>query len=115
MDQITTAFDEVWQKYGQVFDDNMKIHQTVYPDEGHQALKAQIDEVLERFNERITILDNLMTQYDTSNFIKTTSQRPFTTGITDMMGRKCQHKNNVHKGFYLYQYDDGTIKKKIVK
>lgn len=115
MDQITTAFDEVWQKYGQVFDENMKIHQTVYPDEGHQALKAQIDEVLERFNERITILDNLMTQYDTSNLIKTTSQRPFTTGITDMMGRKCQHKNNVPKGFYLYQYDDGTIKKKIVK
>ena len=115
MNQITTAFDEVWQKYGQVFDENMKIHQTVYPNEGHQDLKSQIDEVIERFNERITILDNLMAQYDSYNLIKITSQKTIMTGITDMMGHSYQYKNNMPKGLYIYQYNDGTIKKKIVQ
>ena len=56
-----------------------------------------------------------MAQYDSYNLIKITSQKPIMTGITDMMGHSYQYKNNMPKGLYIYQYNDGTIKKKIVQ
>ena len=115
MTQIIRSFDEVWQKYGDVFDENMKIHQTIYPNEGHQDLKSQINEVIDKFNKRIALLDNLMLQYESFSDIQSTSQKPTILGITDYMGHRYQNRNNMPRGLYIYQYNDGTIKKRVIK
>lgn len=111
MNDITTSFEEVWQKYDSVFDESMKIHQTKYPDEGQQILREQIDEVIGKFNERIAILDELMHQYDAFTSIQNTIQESRITIITDLMGRKYQHQQGVPHGLYIYKYNNGKTKK----
>jgi hypothetical protein len=111
MNSITTSFEEVWQKYGGIFDESMKVHQTKYPYEGQQTLRQQIDEILGKFNERIAILDELMHQYDGSTSIEKTHQERQIITITDLMGRQYKNKRNMPHGLYIYHYNNGRTKK----
>lgn len=111
MNSITTSFEEVWQKYGGIFDESMKVHQTKYPYEGQNILREQIDEVIALFNERITILDELMHQYDHFSNIQNTYQKQQIVTITDLIGRRYQHQQNISQGLYIFKYNDGSIKK----
>jgi len=64
IDNIKNYLEEVYTKYKDVFDENMAIHNTKYPNEGVNTFHSQISEVKEKLIERIALLDNLMKQYD---------------------------------------------------
>ncbi len=105
LNDIQSEFDEVWEKYGDVFDKSMAIHRTKYPYEGRQSLRSQINEVIDKLHKRVNILDGLMKQYD-----------DLTTGVADMTYRNCDEANtyidllgrrilgsqHLGKGIYIY-------------
>lgn len=114
---IQEGFDEVWNKYGDVFDESMKIHQTKYPSEGHQSFKSQIDEVITKLTERIYLLDELMKQYNQTDDIIIALQENHLEGITDIIGR-CYNTTDIHQlpqGIYILHYNSQKSKKIVVR
>jgi hypothetical protein len=69
IDDIQNNLEEVYTKYKDVFDENMAIHNTKYPNEGMNTFLSQISEVKEKLIERIVLLDDLMKQYDDKTVI----------------------------------------------
>ena len=69
IDIIQSYLEEVYIKYKDVFDENMAIHNTKYPNENMNTFQSQISEVKEKLIERIAIMDNLMKQYDDQTVI----------------------------------------------
>lgn len=69
IDNIQSYLEEVYIKYKDVFDENMAIHNTKYPNENMNTFQSQISEVKEKLIERIAIMDNLMKQYDDQTVI----------------------------------------------
>ena len=105
LNDIQVEFDKVWEKYGDVFDKSTALHRTKYPNECRNSLREQIDEVIDKLQGRIAMLDELMKQYDKT-----------TTGIDDiayrdedartyfdLTGRKVQSTRHLDKGIYLYK------------
>lgn len=114
---IQEYFDEVWKKYGDSFDENMKIHQTKYPTEGQQGFHSQIEEVIEKLTERIYLLDELMKQYKQTDDINIALQENYMISITDIIGHH-YHTTDIHQlpqGIYILQYNDQKSKKIIVR
>lgn len=69
IDNIQSYLEEVYIKYKDVFDENMAIHNTKYPNDNMNTFQSQISEVKEKLIERIAIMDNLMKQYDDQTVI----------------------------------------------
>ena len=69
IDNIQIYLEQVYVKYKDVFDENMAIHNTKYPNENMNTFQSQISEVKEKLIERIAIMDNLMKQYDDQTVI----------------------------------------------
>ena len=91
----------------------MKLHQTVYPNEGHQLFQSQIEEVIEKFTQRIYILDELMKQYEGTNHIDNIPSDVSTTSIFDIQGRHYHtvDVNTLPKGVYILQNHQQKSKK----
>ena len=105
LSDIQSGFSQIWDKYGAVFDKSMKLHQTVYPNEGHQLFQSQIEEVIEKLTQRIYILDELMKQYEGTNHIDNIPSDVSTTSIFDIQGRHYHtvDVNTLPKGVYILQ------------
>lgn len=109
IEDFNAGMDALWEKYGNVFDQNMAIHKTKYPNEGMNTFEEQINEVKEKMTERISVLDELIKEYDYStNIIDIKSKRNILNYI-NIQG--CKVKPNKGKGFYIIQDKDGTYHK----
>ena len=117
LSDIQSGFDEIWNKYGDVFDESMKLHQTIYPNEGRQSFRSQIDEVIEKLTNRVYLLDNLMTQYGYTDNISITSDDSSLMDITDIYGRPLNSTdiNRLSKGMYIFRYVNQNNKKVMIK
>ena len=118
IDNIQSNLEEVYIKYKDVFDENMSIHNTKYPNEGMNTFQSQISEVKEKLIERITILDYLMKQYDNNTAIlEKKDETRFTDYFIDIQGRRI-NKNNQHcifNGLYIIQDKDGNYHKILLR
>lgn len=116
--RIREELERIWDKYGDIFDESMKIHQTKYPNEGHQSFKSQIEEVEEKIYKRIEIVDSLMSTEIYTNHINTVVNGNTTnTHITDLLGRKFQHSTvqKLPKGIYILHNHKGLNQKIIIR
>lgn len=87
--KLNEELDSFWTKYGSTFDYNMQLHQQLYPYEGRNTLKEQVDEIKEKMAQRISTVDRLVndniTVYPALHANKENSNH-----ITDLQGR-CYH------------------------
>lgn len=61
LSQFKDSMNVIKLRYADIFDRNMKIHQTKYPTEGTNSFANQVDEVIEKIADRISILEQLIT------------------------------------------------------
>lgn len=118
LSNIQSGFDEIWNKYGDTFDESMKLHQTIYSGEGHQSFRSQIDEVMEKLTKRIYLLDELMTQYGYTNGVSNASENNASLkDINDIYGRPLNTTDikKLPKGMYILRYLNKQNKKIIIK
>ena len=89
LSRIQEEFDKVWNKYGEVFDASMAIHKTKYTNEGKTNFKTQIDEAVNKLNERVSVIDELMQEYEEASNITDTKKGCHFTANTfvDLQGR----------------------------
>ena len=113
LEDLQTGLNNFLEKYKNVFDESMKLHQTKYPDEGKETLGFQVNEVLEKLIQRITTLDILMTQYGYSNNINKLYNNAYLINIVDLQGNSVKTIDFHHlmPGIYIFKYNDGTNKK----
>ena len=112
--KLHKGLDDLENRYGEVFDESMALHQTKYPTEGHQPFASQIAEVREKLDKRVMVLDSLMLQSGYTNVIN--DMLCFDSEVdyfTDVCGRNHYQKNrqNLSKGVYVIHYVDGKRKK----
>ena len=112
---IESGIEEVWQAYGPLFDPSMAIHRTVYPNEGKNDFRSQLDEIQQKLMERLRLLDRLMEELESS------VQHPVESGnilsITNMAGYKIKPAG-IHRlpaGIYLVTYSGSGTKKLLVR
>lgn len=113
---LKNNLDEFLRKYENVFDENIKLHQTKFPNEGKENLKFQVNEVMEQLTNRIAILDVLMTQYGYTNNINKNSCKVYLIDIFNIYG-KSMKSIDFHlftPGIYIFKYSDGTKKKILI-
>ena len=114
LQDIETGMEEVWTKYGDVFDESMAIHKSKYEWEGMNTLRSQIDEVKSKLKDRILLLDPLMEQLENSTAVtvQTGSQtRQHAVRISDLQGKI--YIQRPEKGIFIYQFSDGSRRKVI--
>lgn len=107
--EFNAGMDALWEKYGNVFDQNMAIHKTKYPNEGMNTFDEQINEVKEKMTERISVLDELIKEYDHSTIIIDIKNNKNMINYINIQG--CKVKPNKGKGLYIIQDKDGTYHK----
>ena len=111
-ERIQNELKQVWNQYGEVFDESMKLHQTKYPSEGHQSFISQIEEVKEKLYRRIEIVDSLMlTDFNVNCINHPIYNSRSNTYLIDMQGRKHQQTpyQRLTKGIYIYHGENKTI------
>ena len=94
-DYLHQEFQSAKDKYGEVFDESMKLHQTKYPNEGKQSFNDQIDEVEEKLAQRIIFIDNYVSSQQ-GNLL-----------FYNMNGQHIQ-PSNLHKGLFIKVNEKGT-------
>ena len=112
--ELENRFDDFLNKYQYVFDESMKLHQTKYPGEGKATLVFQVDEMLQKINQRITTLDELMTQYGYSSHIgNIAAEQARLTDIVNMQGMsmKTADSRQLKPEIYIFRFSDGQNKK----
>lgn len=112
--EIKNSFDKFLDKYQYVFDESIKLHQTIYPGEGKETLSFQVNEVLEKLNQRIALLDVLMTQYgysDNVNSIK--NNNAHLINIVNLQGYSVKNidYHRLTPGIYIFKFSDGHHRK----
>ena len=102
--------------YSESFDKSMKIHQTKYPNEGHQSFASQMDEIMEKMEKRVEIVDSIITKTIILSSINKISEKASLTGITDYKGNSFNISNSkqLPQGVYLFKYSDGHIRKVVI-
>ena len=67
----------------------MAIHKTKYTNEGKTNFKTQIDEAVNKLNERVSVIDELMQEYEEASNITDTKKGCHFTANTfvDLQGR----------------------------
>ena len=111
-ERIQNELKQVWNQYGEVFDESMKLHQTKYSSEGRQSFISQIVEVKEKLYRRIEIVDSLMlTDFNVNCINHPIYNNRSNTYLIDMQGRK--HQQTPHqrlpKGIYIYHGENKKI------
>ena len=114
LNELKIYFDEFLYKYKNVFDESIKLHQTIYPGEGKQTVSFQVNEILEKFTQRIALLDVLITQYgysDDVNSIKNNNAQLI--DIVNLQGNsvKTIDFHCLPSGVYIFKYSDGQYRK----
>lgn len=89
MEQIQSGMEEVRSKYGNIFDRNMEIHQSKFTGEGINKFNDQINELLDKIENRINYISTDIKNIGTYNNIDR---------IYDLNGK---HITAPHKGIYI--------------
>ncbi len=92
LSEIKINFDDVWSKYNYSFDDNMKIHQTKFANEGMNSLRSQIDEIISKMTKRINTLDGLLS----STAIHAITRQNINNNIYNLKGQRIKDKKNIY-------------------
>lgn len=116
LDNIVKDFDALTDIYGNSLDESMALHKTVYPNECKNSLQSQINELTEKVEKRISVMDSLTTQLYESTGIRPapTSKDSHPVSIFDIYGRKYTVGIDIKaqpKGVYIIKYSDGTSRK----
>ena len=88
INDIRKGMEQVKSTYGEVFDRNMEIHQSIFPGEGQNKFNDQIDELLQKIENRINYITTdikIIRSYNNST-------------IYDLNGRRVTAPN---KGIYI--------------
>ena len=114
LNELKIYFDEFLYKYKNVFDESIKLHLTIYPGEAKQTVSFQVNEILEKFTQRIALLDVLITQYgysDDVNSIKNNNAQLI--DIVNLQGNsvKTIDFHCLPSGVYIFKYSDGQYRK----
>ena len=108
-DYLHQEFQSAKDKYGEVFDESMKLHQTKYPNEGKQSFNDQIDEVEEKLAQRIIFIDNYVSSLndEISSIRNTRRKQQGNLLFYNMNGQHIQ-PSNLHKGLFIKVNEKGT-------
>ena len=112
-EDLQSGFNAAIEKYADTFDESMALHQTVYPYQGHQSFKSQMNEVMEKLIKRGQVVDTFVTEITTSIDIRNISSDASLISITDCSGHTF-HPNSINKmqkGLYILKYNNGKVKK----
>lgn len=103
-ERIHTELLTIKEKYSEAFDEGMKLHQTIFPNDGIQNFNSQIDEIEEKLFYRIDIFDYLLTSDGITQSISTIQcTNSNKNNITDIQGRMLQTQDikRLSHGIYI--------------
>ena len=109
--KIQEGMNTAIQKYSHIFDENIKLHQTKYPNEGKQDFKSQAEEITDKLIKRIDILESLITDNFDINTVDNISYPLSVIQITDLYGQKYTDCTKIKEGIYILEYSNGEKKK----
>ena len=119
LDNVVNGFDKLKTTYGNSLAESMELHKTIYPEECKNTLQEQIDELTEKIEDRIDVLDVLTRQlYESSGIESTvTSDEAQPVSVSDIYGIRYNTSNvdMLPKGVYIVKYSNGTAKKILKK
>lgn len=106
---LQQEFQSVKDKYGEVFDESIKLHQTKYPNEGKQAFNEQINEMEEKLNQRILFINHYVTSLNNEySSIRSHIIQPQGSSLYYNMNGQCIQPSKLHQGFYIKVNEKGT-------
>lgn len=114
LQHLTDYCKHIENRYGATFDENMKLHQTLYPGEGRNTLHDQLNELLRNLETRLNELDILVEkELCHTGIIKTTGNDATLTRRFGIDGADCSHVPvyDLRPGIYIDHYSDGTVYK----
>lgn len=118
-DDVVNGFDALKAEYGNSLEESMALHRTVYSNECKNSLQAQIDELTEKIQDRIGVLDGLMEQLEESTGIENavTTAESEVKQVFDIYGvrHNTTDVETLPQGIYIIKYGNGATKKVINK
>lgn len=117
LDRFCIGIDSVWQKYGAIFDQNMRLHRRVYPGEGKNTFRYQLDELQQRMQERVAVMDSLMGTTSPSAVASTAAAAPRLVDIVGLHGAIYPPSalSALPRGIYILRYSDGRARKTVIR